>query len=102
MNKVILITGASSGMGKETAFKLIKEGYKVYPVARRIENMKDLEKLGAFPIQMDVTNEAEIQNVVDIIIQKEGKIDVLWNNAGYALYGSVEETPMQKREGSLK
>jgi short-subunit dehydrogenase len=94
MSKVILITGASSGMGKETALKLIKEGHKVYPVARRIENMKDLEQLGAFPIQMDVTNEAELQNVVDIIIQKEGKIDVLWNNAGYALYGSVEETPI--------
>lgn len=56
MSKVILIAGASSGMGKESALKLIKEGHKVYPVARRIENMKDLEQLGAFPIQMDVTN----------------------------------------------
>ena len=44
MCKVILITGASSGMGKETALKLIKEGHKVYPVARRTENMKDLEQ----------------------------------------------------------
>ena len=39
-------------------------------------------------------DETDIQNVIDIIIQKEGKIDVLWNNAGYALYGSVEETPI--------
>jgi short-subunit dehydrogenase len=95
MSKVILITGASSGMGKETALKLIKEGHKVYPVARRIENMKDLGQLGAFPIQMDVTNETDIQNVVDIIIEKEGKIDVLWNNAGYAVYGSIEETNIE-------
>ena len=96
MGKVILITGASSGMGKETALKLIKEGHKVYPVARRIENMKDLGQLGAFPIQMDVTNETDIQNVIDIIIEKEGKIDVLWNNAGYAVYGSIEETPIEE------
>ena len=94
MSKVILITGASSGMGKETALKLIKEGHKVYPVARRIENMKDLEQLGAFPIQMDITKESDIQNVLDSIIEKEGIIDVLWNNAGYAVYGSVEETPI--------
>ncbi len=94
MSKVILITGASSGMGKETAIQLIKQGHKVYPVARRIENMKDLEELGAFPIPMDITKETDIQNVVDMVIQKEGKIDVLWNNAGYAVYGSVEETPI--------
>lgn len=91
MSKVILITGASSGMGKETAKQLIKEGHKVYTAARRIENMDELKQLGGFPIQMDVTNEADIQKVLDTIIQYEGKIDVLWNNAGYGLYGAVED-----------
>ena len=91
MSKVILITGASSGMGKETAKQLIAEGHKVYTAARRIDNMTDLKQLGGFPIQMDITNEADIQKVVDTIIEKEYKIDILWNNAGYGLYGAVED-----------
>lgn len=94
--KVILITGASSGMGKETAKALIGQGHSVYTVARRIDQMQDLKTLGGYPIQMDVTIEAEIQNVVDTIIQKEGKIDVLWNNAGYGLYGAVEDIPVEE------
>jgi short-subunit dehydrogenase len=95
MKKVILITGASSGMGKETAKQLIKEGHTVYTVARRIEQMQDLKLLGGLPIRMDITNEAEIRYVVDTIVQKEGRIDVLWNNAGYGIYGSVEDIPLQ-------
>ena len=94
--KVILVTGASSGMGKETAKKLIMQGHTVYTVARRIEQMQDLDALGGYPIEMDVTNENDVQNVVDTIIQKEGKIDVLWNNAGYGLYGAVEDIPIEE------
>lgn len=94
--KVILITGASSGMGKESAKALIQQGHTVYTVARRIEQMQDLKLLGGYPIQMDVTKEGDIQQVVDTIIQKEGKIDVLWNNAGYGLYGSVEDIPIEE------
>ncbi|WP_343694994.1 oxidoreductase [Flavobacterium sp.] len=96
MKKVILITGASSGMGKESAKVLINQGHKVYALARRIEQMQDLKQLGGNPIEMDVTSEKDIQKVVDSIIQKEGKIDVLWNNAGYGLYGSVEDVPMEE------
>ena len=92
--KVILITGASSGMGKETAKALIQEGHTVYTVARRIDEMQDLKMLGGHPIQMDVTKESDIQHVVDTIIERSGKIDVLWNNAGYGLYGSVEDVPV--------
>ena len=94
MSKVILITGASSGMGKETAKQLFAEGHNVYTAARRIDNMNDIRQLGGFPIEMDITNEADIQKVIDTIIQKENKIDVLWNNAGYGLYGSVEDIPI--------
>lgn len=95
MKKVILITGASSGMGKETAKKLIQQGHAVYTVARRIDKMQDLKNLGGYPMQMDITNDDDIQRVVDTIIKKEGKIDVLWNNAGYGLYGTVEEVPLE-------
>ncbi|MDX2001431.1 MAG: oxidoreductase [Chitinophagales bacterium] len=96
MKKVILITGASSGMGKASAKELIKQGHTVYTVARRVEQMQDLKALGGHPMEMDVTNETDIRQVVDTIIRKEGKIDVLWNNAGYGLYGSVEDVPMEE------
>lgn len=96
MSKVILITGASSGMGKAAAEKLIAEGHKVYTAARRIEQMQDLKMQGGFPLQMDISNEADVQKTVDTVIQSEGKIDVLWNNAGYGLYGSVEEIPVDE------
>ncbi len=94
--KIILITGASSGMGKETAKTLIQQGHTVYTVARRIDQMQDLKSLGGHPIQMDVTKEEDIQNVVDTILQKEGKIDILWNNAGYGLYGAIEDIPVEE------
>jgi NAD(P)-dependent dehydrogenase (short-subunit alcohol dehydrogenase family) len=95
MSKVILVTGASSGIGKETAKLLIAEGHKVYAAARRTENMRDIEQAGGSPLKMDISIEADIQNVVDTIMEKEGKIDVLFNNAGYAIYGSVEETTIE-------
>lgn len=94
--KVILITGASSGMGKESAKALIQQGHIVYTVARRIDQMQDLKSLGGFPIQMDVTKESDIQHVVDTIMLQQGKIDILWNNAGFGLYGSVEDIPVEE------
>jgi NADP-dependent 3-hydroxy acid dehydrogenase YdfG len=78
-------------VGKEAAKDLIKQGHTVYAAARRLEQMKDLEELGGFPIKMDVSNESDIENTIQIIIGKHQKIDVLWNNAGFGLYGSVEE-----------
>ena len=96
MKKVILITGASSGMGKQSAIELIKEGHTVYTVARRIDQMQDIKALGGHPIQMDVTEESDIDNVVDTIIAEQGKIDVLWNNAGFGLYGSVEDVSLEE------
>ena len=96
MKKVILITGASSGIGKEAAKMLIEQGHIVYAAARRIDQMQHLQTLGGFPIQMDITNEGDIQHVVDVIIEKEGKIDVLWNNAGYGLFGTIEDIPLSE------
>jgi len=92
MSKVILVTGASSGIGKATAQRLIKEGHTVYVAARRIEKMQDLKELGGHPLQMDITKEEDIQSVVQTIQGKHGGVDVLVNNAGYAIYGAVEDT----------
>ncbi len=102
MKKVVLITGASSGMGKVTAKKLIGEGYKVYTVARRLDAMDDIKRLGGYPLQMDVSREEDIRHVVDEIISREGRIDVLWNNAGFGLYGSVEDVPMAEARKQME
>lgn len=96
MKKVILITGASSGMGKITAEELIKDGHTVYCAARNIEKMKDLENIGGKVLKMDVSDLDTLENGVNKIIFEQGKIDVLWNNAGYGLYGPVEEIEIEK------
>ena len=93
--KVILITGASSGMGKDTALDLINQGHIVYCAARRVEEMADLNLLGGKIIKLDIANEGDIVRCVEQIIEERGRIDVLWNNAGYGLYGSVEETSLE-------
>ena len=102
MKKVIVITGASSGMGKETAKKLIGEGHIVYTLARRVEQMEDLKNLGGHPIKMDISNEEDVTKAVQTIIEKEGRIDVLWNNAGFGLYGSVEDVPLEEARKQME
>ena len=96
--KVILVTGASSGMGKLSAQDLIKAGHTVYAVARSVDKMKDLEAMGGHIMKMDVTNEEDIERVVAKVIEEQGRIDVLWNNAGYGLYGPVEDLSMEKAQ----
>lgn len=72
MEKVILITGASSGMGYETARILATEGHNVYGAARRVEKIRELEQYGVVALKMDVTDEASMQTAVQTIIQNEG------------------------------
>ncbi|RMG55764.1 MAG: oxidoreductase [Bacteroidetes bacterium] len=95
MSKVILLTGASSGIGKDAALRLIREGHTVYGAARRVEQMQELVAAGGHALALDITQEAQIQAAVDQVIAEQGRIDVLVNNAGYAIYGSVEETPIE-------
>jgi len=91
MKKVIVVTGASSGIGKSTALQLIKEGHIVYGAARRLNKMQALVDAGGNAVEMDVTNHEQVKQEIEKIIQKEGRIDVLVNNAGFAIYGAVEE-----------
>ncbi len=94
--KTALVTGASSGMGKEIAKRLIKDGFQVFVAARHTEKMSDLVKLGARALRMDISNEADIKATVDAILHEVGSIDVLVNNAGFGLYGPVEDVSIDE------
>jgi len=96
MKKVVLITGASSGMGKSTANILHAKGYSVYGAARRIEEMDDLKEKGMNVVSLDLTKDESIQYAVNSILKKEGRIDILINNAGYGSYGSVEDVSLHE------
>ncbi|MCB0587612.1 MAG: oxidoreductase [Phaeodactylibacter sp.] len=93
--KVILATGASSGMGKDAALQLIKEGHTVYGAARRAEKMQDLVEAGGHALQMDLTDEGQIVAGVKQVVAEQDRIDVLINNAGYAVYGAIEDVPIE-------
>ena len=92
-SKVILITGASTGIGHASAKMLIEAGHVVYGGARRTELMDDLVQLGGHAIDMDVTSDASVQAGVDRVIAEQGRIDGLFANAGYCLLGPVELLP---------
>lgn len=92
--KVILITGASSGMGKESALTLVKRGHIVFGAARRVDKMQEIVQAGGHVVQMDVTDEKQIVQAVSHIIKEQGRIDVLVNNAGYGLMGAIEDVSM--------
>ncbi len=89
--KTALVTGASSGMGKAIARRLIDDGYQVYVAARSLDKMADLATLGAQPIRMDISCDEEIVSGVNTILSQTDGVDVLVNNAGFGLYGPVEE-----------
>ena len=94
-NRTALITGASSGIGKETTKTLLAKGYTVYGAARRVEQMRDIEELGARILGMDISSEEDIQSVVAQIEREQGGIDFLINNAGYGIQGSMEDTLLE-------
>jgi short-subunit dehydrogenase len=96
MKKVALVTGASSGIGRETARLLAEQGFIVYGAARRTDKMQDLKQAGIKLLAMDITDDAALVSGVNTIIQAEGRIDALVNNAGYGSYGSLEDTPMSE------
>ena len=100
--KVILITGASSGIGFDAAKILAQQGHKVYAAARRVELMEPLKADGVHVIRMDVTDEASMQQGVEAVIQAEGRIDVLVNNAGYGFFGAIETVPLEEARRQLE
>jgi NAD(P)-dependent dehydrogenase (short-subunit alcohol dehydrogenase family) len=92
--KVAIVTGASSGIGEETAKRLAGLGYTVYAAARRVERMAHLTAAGIRPVKVDVTDDASLVALVEEVVAESGRVDVLVNNAGYGSYGSVEDVPI--------
>jgi NAD(P)-dependent dehydrogenase (short-subunit alcohol dehydrogenase family) len=96
MANVVLITGASSGIGEETVKRLLTAGYTVYAGARRVDRMKSLADAGARLLTLDVTDDDSMTAAVNTIIRETGRIDVLINNAGYGSYGALEDVPPEE------
>ena len=96
MRKTVLVTGASSGIGKATTQKLIQDGYCVYASARSLDRLKPLASGGARILELDVTEDESMKLGVDRIIHECGRLDILINNAGYGSYGALEDIPIEE------
>ena len=97
MTQTILITGASTGIGKATAQFFQEKGWNVIATMRNPDAAKDLAALGGVLVtRLDVTDSGSIKTAVEEGLKRFGKIDALLNNAGYGAYGPLEAFPMEK------
>lgn len=93
-NKVVLITGGSSGIGKSIGIFLTSKGYEVYGTTRSLDKYPDFNFFKL--LALDVNDPASIKKAIDELLQKEGRLDVLINNAGIGITGPIEETPHEE------
>jgi len=96
--KRVLVTGASSGIGYDTARALAQAGYEVFAAARRVALMEPLREFGVTPVALDVTSEASIA----ACLSQVGEVDVLVNNAGFGYFGPIEAVPMEDARRQLE
>jgi len=96
MSQIVLITGCSTGIGRNLAERLSRMGYTVVATARRAETLDRLTV--ALKLSLDVTRTESVRQAVTGILERFGRIDVLVNNAGYALRGAVEEVPVEQAQ----
>ncbi|TAK19011.1 MAG: SDR family NAD(P)-dependent oxidoreductase [Nitrosarchaeum sp.] len=103
-DKVVLITGASSGIGKEAAIQFAKKGSNVILVARRKQKLEqitdDLKKfnISTMICECDVSDKLQVEKMSKLVLEKYGSIDILINNAGFAIYGSVFDLTTEEIE----
>jgi short-subunit dehydrogenase len=92
----IVITGCSTGIGLETASYLQKKQITVYPTAREVKDVERLKRLGfEYAMQLDVTNPLQISQLIQTVLEREGKVDIWFNNAGYGQPGAIEDLPTE-------
>jgi len=91
VQKTVLITGCSSGIGRATAHAFNDEGWTTYATARNPADIETLGEAGCEIATLDVTDQGDIDRVVDRILDEEGALDALVNNAGYGQFGPIED-----------
>src|SRR5713101_3042710 len=97
IKKVAIVTGCATGIGYETAIHLARKSYRTYATMRNLQKSKQIKQLAhtdrlpLHVIQLDVTDSESIDKAIATIMNESGRIDVLVNNAGYGLMGSVED-----------
>ena len=106
--KVAIVTGSSTGIGYETSLALARNGFLTYATMRNLnkaENIKSIATKESLPLhvtQLDVTDDASVKNAVEEVLSKEGRINILVNNAGYGLNGALEDLSMDEIKQSRK
>jgi NAD(P)-dependent dehydrogenase (short-subunit alcohol dehydrogenase family) len=96
MAKTALITGCSSGIGRATAETFLDAEWTVYATARDESAVSGLEMAGCETVALDVTDDEQVETVVEQIIEDTGRIDCLVNNAGYGQFGPIEDVPTER------
>jgi NAD(P)-dependent dehydrogenase (short-subunit alcohol dehydrogenase family) len=96
VQKTVLITGCSSGIGRAAAHAFTDEGWTVYATARNPADIETLGEAGCELATLDVTDQSDVDRVVDRILDEEGAIDALVNNAGYGQFGPIEDVSTAK------
>jgi short-subunit dehydrogenase len=90
--QTVLITGATSGIGKASAQLFLSKNFRVIATGRNLKNLQELEEIGAKTFVLDVNKSADINNLITHIVDNSLTIDILVNNAGYGQFGTIEET----------
>ncbi|MFB6110640.1 MAG: SDR family oxidoreductase [Halodesulfurarchaeum sp.] len=101
MDRTVLVTGCSSGIGRATAEAFLAEGWTVVATARDESDIGDLAERGCLTRELDVTRPAQCRSVVDWTVEETGRLDTLINNAGVAQYGPLEDVPTRRVESQF-
>ena len=102
MDKVALVTGSSSGIGFETSLALARNGYHTFATMRnlgkdeKIKQIIEKEDLSIEILELDVDSEESVNRAIKTVSEKKGRIDVLVNNAGYGMWGTVEDVSIDE------